>query len=268
MSEINPRFKAFGNTLVVSKLFAIVRCNSMRSIYQWLQEIYHSITYRLRRLAFYLAQKCQAGFALCKGHDSLTMSFSDNRIYFPIAQSLTSIDDARPLIDAHPVRQLSTPIIASITLPALLLAAQVPVEISSSEFVRQDVLVDPLMTDLKAIVVLEPARHLLRTQVKADQSFDQSPGRRIDARFGSPLSSHSHAMGLLGPVASQSSIAPELATDRGLMSTNRVGNLSLLMTCFLKSVYLVSLPKVGKLCVGSHTVPVLFRCQCSFDWSV
>ncbi|GAG21363.1 unnamed protein product, partial [marine sediment metagenome] len=41
MSEINPRFKAFGNTLVVSKLFAIVGCNSMRSIYQWLQEIYH-----------------------------------------------------------------------------------------------------------------------------------------------------------------------------------------------------------------------------------
>ena len=139
----------------------------------------------------------------------------------------------------------------------------VTVEISSSEFVRQDVLVDPLMTDLKAIVVLEPARHLLRTQVKADQSFDQSPGRRINARFGSPLSSPSHAMGLLGPVASQSSIAPELATDRGFMSTNRVGNLSLLMTCFLKSVYLVSL-SLGKLCVGSHTVPVLCRCQCSF----
>jgi len=62
----------------------------------------------------------QAGFALCKGHDSLTMSLSNDRVYFPIAQSLTSIDDDRPLIDAHPVRQLSTPIMASITLPALL----------------------------------------------------------------------------------------------------------------------------------------------------
>jgi hypothetical protein len=41
----------------------------------------------------------------------------------------------------------------------------------------------------------------------------------------------------------------------------------LTMTHFLQCIYLVSL-SLGKLFVGSHTVPVLCRCKCSFDLAV
>ncbi len=93
-------------------------------------------------------------------HDDLQASFPDDRVYFSVAQALTSDDDVRPLIDANPVKPLATPIIAAITLSTLFpwsacpgspgdlrLEAQVPV--FSSTFVRQDVLVDPFMASTK-----------------------------------------------------------------------------------------------------------------------
>lgn len=113
----------------------------MRSIYQWLQEIYHSIAYRLRCLAFYLAQKCQSGFAFGEGEKRPTMPFSHNGVRFPVAQTLVSIDDDRSLIDAHPVWELPTAIITAVTLLTLLLAAQMAVEVAPRSFIRQDVLI-------------------------------------------------------------------------------------------------------------------------------
>jgi hypothetical protein len=53
----------------------------------------------------------------------MTMSFSDNRVHFPITQALTGINDSRPLVDTYPVLDLSTPVIDPIALPALLLAS-------------------------------------------------------------------------------------------------------------------------------------------------
>ena len=49
------------------------------------------------------------------------------------------------------------------------------------------------------------------------------------------------------------------------MNLDKVCNFRLVMSCFQKYVNLASVPKVGKLRVDSHTIPVLYRCQCSFD---
>lgn len=39
------------------------------------------------------------------------MTFSDDRIHFPITQALAFVHDGRPLVDAHPVFELPTPIV-------------------------------------------------------------------------------------------------------------------------------------------------------------
>jgi hypothetical protein len=167
------------------------------------------------------------------------------RCPFPIivstSQSLTNVDNGRPLLDAHPVGKLSTPIVAAIALPVSLLASQVTIEAAPCMFICQDVLVDPLMADPKGQVRLEPCRDLLRAPVLMDQELDQSPVRENNVRFGSPTSLPRHVMGLLRTVAAHSAIAPQLATDSRLMSTNHVGNIGLVMSCFHKSVNLVSL---------------------------
>jgi hypothetical protein len=63
-------------------------------------------------------------------------------------------------------------------------------------------------------------------------------------------------MSLLGPIASQPTIPTQLSTDRGLMDSDKVRNLRLIVSCFQKCGNLISL-FTGKLHVDTH--------QCSFD---
>ena len=59
------------------------------------------------------------------------MSFSDYGINFPVTQSLTSFDFSRTLVFTHTVRQFTPSIVAAVAFTALLLATQMPVEITS-----------------------------------------------------------------------------------------------------------------------------------------
>ena len=95
----------------------------MSSDRQRLQELDNSIRHGLSSLALDLSQESQAGFPLRQGDNGMTMSFPDNRIHLPITQALACIHDSRPLVDTHLVFELSTPIVASIALPTLLLAS-------------------------------------------------------------------------------------------------------------------------------------------------
>jgi hypothetical protein len=128
-------------------------------------------------------------------------------------------------------------------------------EISSGVLIRENVLVDPFMTDLKTIVLLEPPRYLLRAPVLLDQYFGQDPCGCIDAIFGFLASGQCKLMGLLRSISFQSAIPSKLFTDRGVMNADQVGNLRLVAFCFQKCVNLVSL-FLGELRVSSHTVPV------------
>ena len=120
MSKIDISIQIFGDTLMVSKLFAIICRDCMCFHRQWLQELDHSIRYGLSGLALDLSQERQARLPLGQGDNGMTMSFSNNRVHFPITQALACIYDSRPLVDTHPVFELSTPIIAPVALPALL----------------------------------------------------------------------------------------------------------------------------------------------------
>jgi hypothetical protein len=105
-------------------------------------------------------------------------------------------------------------------------------EISSSVFIHENVLVDPLMTDLKAVVLLEPIRYLLRAPVLAHQRFDKDPGGGIYAIPGFLASVQSKLMSLLGSITFQSTIASKFSADRGFVNLDKVSNIRLIMSCF------------------------------------
>lgn len=86
---------------------------------QWLQELNDSISHSLSCLALDLSQESQATLPFRQGDNGMATSFADDRIHFPITQTLTLIRDRRPFVDAHPVFELTTPVITSIALPAL-----------------------------------------------------------------------------------------------------------------------------------------------------
>ena len=123
MSKVDIRIQFFRDTLMVRKLFAIIRCDRMGSDRQRLHELDNSIRHSLSCLALHLSQQSQAGFPLGQRDNGMTVSFSNNCIHFPITQALASIYDRRSLVDAHSVLEYSTPVIAPVALPALLLAS-------------------------------------------------------------------------------------------------------------------------------------------------
>ena len=138
-------------------------------------------------------------------------------------------------------------------------------EISARMFVHENVLVDPFMADLKTVVLAEPIRYLLRAPVLTDQRFDQAPGGGFNAVPSFLPSVQSKLMSLLGAITFQPAIASKFPADRGFVNLDQVSNIRLVVSRFQKCINLVSL-FMGKLRVGSHTVPVLYRCQCSFDF--
>ena len=119
MSKIDICTKVTSNPFMFCKLSAIIRRDGMGSDRQRLQEFDNSISHSLRCLALDLSQEGQARLRLGQGDNGVAMSFSDKRIHFPITQALAGIYDRRTLVDAHPVFELSTPIVAPIALPAL-----------------------------------------------------------------------------------------------------------------------------------------------------
>ena len=123
MSKVNISIQFFRNTLMARKLFAIIRRDRMGPERQRFQELDHSIRHGLSSLALDFSQERQSRLPLGQGDNGMTMSFSNNRIHFPITQPLACVHNSRPFIDAHPVFERPTPVIAPVTLPALFLAS-------------------------------------------------------------------------------------------------------------------------------------------------
>jgi len=130
-------------------------------------------------------------------------------------------------------------------------------EISSSAFICENVLVDPFVTDLKTAVFVESARHLLRAPLLADHGFDQNPSFFTNSILRFLASVQSKLMGLFGSISLQSAIPSEFSANRGLVNIDQNRNFGLVVFRFQKRINLVPL-LLGKLRVGSH--------QCSFDF--
>jgi len=97
MSKIDISIQIFGDTLMVRKLQAIIRRDRMGSDRQRLHELDNSIRHGLSGLALDLSQESQTRLSLRKRDNSMTMSFSNNRVHFPITQALAGINDSRSL---------------------------------------------------------------------------------------------------------------------------------------------------------------------------
>ncbi len=108
-------------------------------------------------------------------------------------------------------------------------------EISSRMFIHEKVLIDPFMTDLKAVVHLEPIRHLLRAPFLADQRFDQDPGGFSYAILGFLTSVRSKLMSLLWSISFQPTIASQFSANRRLVNTDYSSYLDLRMPIFRRA---------------------------------
>src|SRR4030067_221530 len=99
------------------------------------------------------------------------------------------------------------------------------IQIASRMFVRQDVLVNPLVADLEGMLPTQPSRDLLWAPIQTQLRFDQLPRFRQDANSAVIAATKRLVMSLLGPVASQTAIAAPLPTYGGFVRANHCGDL-------------------------------------------
>ena len=174
MSEKEIRLQFLGDPFVFSKFLAIICGESMQTIHTWLEQPNHSLTHLVGSASIHFAQQGKTRFTVCQGDDGLAMPFANEGVHFPITDPLAFLDDFRSLLNANPVWQLATAVIAAIAFAPFLLAAQMTIQIASRLFVRQDVLVNPLMADLDGMLPTQPPRDLLwapiQTQLRSISS--------------------------------------------------------------------------------------------------
>jgi hypothetical protein len=123
------------------------------------------------------------------------------------------------------------------------------IQLTSHLLVHQNVLVDPLKTDLDRKIPAQPPRNLLRAPIQTQLRFDLIPCFWQDTIMAMIATTKRLVMSLLRPVASQPTITFQLSTDGGFVLPYHYGDFCLIVTHFQQSRNLVSL-SLGKLCVS------------------
>jgi hypothetical protein len=108
-------------------------------------------------------------------------------------------------------------------------------------FVDQDVLINPLVTDLDMMMFRQPTRNLFRAPIQTHFRFDQYLCFRLDTTPTFPAPVHRQAMSLLWSIAALTMITFQLPTDGRFVHSNAIGDFRLIMTHFQQRKYLVSL---------------------------
>ena len=112
------------------------------------------------------------------------------------------------------------------------------------------------MAHKDALRRLKPCGDLVRAPVLSGHGYDHGPCGRINTLVSPDAPAHCQSMSLLRMITALTIVEVSFPANGGLMNTNHFYNLCLRKVRFQKSINLVSL-FLGKLHVGSHTVPVL-----------
>ena len=90
---------------------------------------------------------------LCKRDQNGAAQFFDHGVGLPVADAGAFLNEPRPLVDRDPAPDLAPAVMTPVAFPAQLPATQVNMELATTALVRMDMLVDPFMADLQALLL-------------------------------------------------------------------------------------------------------------------
>ena len=125
MGEIEIRIQLFADLLVSGEFPPVVGSNRMHPSLVWLEQAGGCFYHCLSGLPFHLANQRVSRLSLDQAGDGLPVILADEGICLPVADTTSSIDDSRTLLNGLAVGNDAAPIRLTITLPALLLTAQI-----------------------------------------------------------------------------------------------------------------------------------------------
>jgi len=235
--KVASAFKGLVNLNVRRKLFAVVVGQRFHPVRKGLEPFNNGPADQVGGLVSHLNYDPEAALALDHRHNGPLVVRANDRVAFPMAHLLSSLDMRRPITQGAPVRDLAPSVAPTgVALSLLLLAAQVLPQRAASGLVGINMLVKRLMTDWQF------ASDLLRTPLHAQQigGLLAHPGGHT-SRVSALLRSLGRQLtGLLGSIAFKPAVARKLPADGRFVSIQQLGNLSLIVSGFHKGVDLIS----------------------------
>src|SRR5205085_7394714 len=147
----------------------------------WLEQLDDCCLNCCLGLALNLSQARQLGLALNDRDDGLLMVLADDRIDFPVTNSLFIGDHGGALINAFAIGDLAAPVVLAIAFATLLLTTQMLVKVAALALVGIDVLIDMLMASRRLTLLFERAADLFRRPILFEPGVNLLPGFRGNA---------------------------------------------------------------------------------------
>nr|WP_246481756.1 hypothetical protein [Natronogracilivirga saccharolytica] len=218
------------------KLGAIICSNRFKSLLILFYQFYSSFFSLKFASVGKFANQHISGFAFNQRQDTMLIPGSDNRIDFPMADSLPFLNRCRPFGNMSLPGKSSPAVITLITLAALFAgSAQMRVQNPTSGFICPYVPINRLMRDIQKLVALQPSGDLLRTPLSAQKKMDLEiiPVTKLLITPGA----RSAAVGLLlslkrAIMAKATAVTAKFSTDRAAMTVRLPGNFRLAETLF------------------------------------
>lgn len=236
--EINPQ--GTSHPLMISKLLDNICRKGVQMICNRLKQLNNRITHLVRCALINLGQQAKTRFAIGQGYNGLAVSFDDDGIHFPTANPGAFRNDCWALFNAHPIGYSAAPVITVISFTALLLVAQVTIQITSRLFIRQDVLVYPFMTDLERMMPPQPSSDLLRAPILTQFQLNPVPQFFRDALAAVILAAKRFMICLFWPIAALTFVPAQFATDGRFVLPNQCCDFGLVISHFQQHWYLCS----------------------------
>ena len=207
MGEIEVRIQLFADLLVSGEFPPVVGSNRMHPSLVWLEQASGCFYHCLGGLPLHLANQRVSRLSLDQADDGLPVVLADDGICLPVADTTSSIDDSRTLLNGLAVGDDAAPICLAITLPALLLTAQILPKNATVSFVGINPLVHRLNADIRIVadLVWTPLQHefLLRKLPRCIVYLPRIDGFALDC----------FVMRLLGARAARPAVTGQLSAD-------------------------------------------------------
>src|SRR6056297_722942 len=169
-------FQCFSDCHMVREFFAIVKRQCLNTLGHRTQAALNGALRFFGRLVDQLAHSQESRFAFNQSHGGTSMAFSDDRVAFPVTDSITRSHAGRPFLDSNPVRNPAVTLpAATVALAPLVPTAQMHPQVTTGGLVSEHELINPFRRNRNAVFESHSTANLLRAPVTSQQDSDFSP---------------------------------------------------------------------------------------------
>jgi hypothetical protein len=132
MSKVEFELESLSDEFVFGKLLAMVGSERVYLVLDGSEELAEALAHGAGGSPRHLPKQREARLSLGQGEHGVLLLFTQERVHFPVAQTLPGLHHGGAFLDGAAIGQFAPAIIVSIAFPTLFLATQVLVRLPPS----------------------------------------------------------------------------------------------------------------------------------------